>query len=379
MTKVVVGTRGTSGIPEFAGSTWVRLQYMLGLQRLGIESYWVDRLGEINPIKARRSIDYFVNRFNQMACRYGFEDRYCIIYNQGEKYFGLTGEKLRRLSREATLLLNVSGYLPDGSPLLQIPKRVFIDVDPGFTQIWKLSWDLDCQKHNFFLTIGQNVGNPEFTIPSHGIEWHHILPPVVLEQWPAMIDEACGSFTTIADWRASQAAKYENELYEAKRPEFLKILDLPRHTNQPLELALCVSLWDFKDIELLIQNGWHLENPYLRAGDPDSYRDYIRFSRAEFSVAKHGYVKSSSGWISDRTACYLSSGKPALVQSTGFEGKIPTGKGLLTFRTRDEAVAGIEEINRNYLAHCKAARQLAEQFFDSDIVLPKILEKVGFH
>jgi len=170
---------------------------------------------------------------------------------------------------------------------------------------------------------------------------------------------------------------YEEEYYGGKRKEFLRLIRLPRDAGQSIELALCIGSEDSEDAALLVGNDWVLHDPYLYAGDPFSYREFIQHSRAEFSVAKGGYVKSNSGWISDRTASYLASGKPAIVQSTGFESRIPTGKGLLTFGTSEEAMAGLGEISRNYGEHCESARRLAETYFDSSVVLSDLLAHTG--
>ena len=377
MPKVIVATRDTTRCPEFAGSTWVRLQYMLGLQRLGIESFWVDRLNALDPLKHPHSLDYLISRFNRTAAEFGFQDRYCVVYNSGERYFGMTERQFLRLINETDLLISVSGHLPTGSPLIDIPRRAYIDVDPGFTQIWAHDVDMLIDRHNFFFTVGQNVGGSEFKIPTRGIDWKVILPPVVLELWPPCIDEKYQRFSTVADWRGSQQAIFDGEYYGTKRESFLEFVRIPIEANQRMDLALCIGPHDYEDLGLLVTNNWHVQDSAWSAGDPQSYREFIQYSRAEFSVAKNGYVKSNSGWVSDRTACYLASGKPVLAQSTGFEGRPPTGKGLLTFRTVDEAVAGIENINRDYLLHCHAARQIAEEYFNSDVVLGFILEQVG--
>src|SRR6266545_4149136 len=352
MTKVILGTRHTSGFPEFAGSTWVRLQYMLGLQKLGVECFWVDRLGPIDPLKQPHSLKYLIDRFDRLAREFCFYDRYCIVYNSGEQHFGLTREQLDRLSREADLLINISGHLPPESALMNVRRRAYVDVDPGFTQIWAHQADLGLDRHNVFFTVGQNVGRPEFKIPTLGINWQPILPPVQLEAWPPYIDESCQRFCTVADWRGSQNAIFEEQYYGTKRDEFVRFLVVPMRANQRIELALCMGQHDFEDLGLLDGHNWRIRDPYLYAGDPTSYREFIQNSRAEFSVAKRGYIKSKSGWLSDRTACFLASGKPALVQSTGIEWRLPVGKGLLTFQTVDEAVAGIACINKDYLSHC---------------------------
>jgi hypothetical protein len=377
MSTVIVGTRDTSRWPEFAGSTWVRLQYLLGLRRLGVDSFWVDRLSAVDPRQHHHSLDYLLRRFDRTAQDFGLQGRCCIVYNDGERYFGMTEAEFRHLAGQADLLLNISGHLPPDSPLIRIPRRAFIDVDPGFTQIWAQQVDIGLERHNFFFTVGQNVGGPDFLIPLGGVDWVPILPPVVLEHWPPHIDPACQRFSTVADWRGSQYAVFEGESYSGKRREFLRFLLLPRRTRQPVEPAIYVGFEDSEDLELLLGNKWVVHDPFLYAGDPHSYREFIQYSRAEFSVAKGGYVKSNSGWVSDRTACYLASGKPALVQSTGFEGRLPAGKGLLTFRTLEEAMAGVRAINADYLSHGQAARQMAEEHFHSDVVLGRLLERVG--
>jgi hypothetical protein len=377
MPKVILGTRNTSGVPEFAGSTWVRLQYMLGLLRLGVDAYWVDRLSAIDALQPSHSLGYLMRRFDRTAWDFGFGDRYCVVYNGGERYFGLSERELLSLVRQTDLFINISGHLPSDSPLIKIARRAHVDVDPGFTQIWAQQVDMGLQHHDYFFTTGLNVGGPQFTIPTQGREWIPIVPPVALDAWPVMFDQRFERISTVADWRGSQNAVFDGEEYSGKRDEFLRVLRLPLETAQRFELALCIGAHDYEDLGLLCEHGWGVIDPYWFAGDPYSYREFIQFSRAEFSVAKGGYVRSRSGWVSDRTACYLASGKPALVQSTGFEEYLPVGRGLLTFRTLEEAVAGIQEINRDYSGHCQAARALAERYFDSDRVLGFILERVG--
>jgi hypothetical protein len=378
VTKVVVSTRNVSGLRGFGGSVWVRLQYALGLRRLGIESFWVDHLEPVDPFRERCHLDYSLAKFRRLMCDFGFDDHYCVVHNFGESYFGMSRDQLATLARDASLLINLSGTPEPGSPLHHIPRRAYFDLDPGFTQIWALGEnDLDLDRYNFFFTVGQNVGRPSFRIPVGQIQWHATLPPVVLEEWPIAIDERCEFFTTVADWWGSQSAFFQSEEYGGKREEFLRFLPLAQRVKQQFELALVMGQHDYEDLGTLTRSAWRVADPYRFAADPGAYREYIRCSRGEYSVAKSGYVKSNSGWISDRTACYLASGKPALVQSTGIEAHLPTDKGLLTFRNLDEAISGVDEINRNYVKHCAAARQLAETYFDSRVVLGAILDRVG--
>jgi hypothetical protein len=386
--RVVVASHRVSGLPEFAGNTWTFLQYVVGLDRLGVESYWVDYQAKLDPrLPTRRgrprikedshSIDYASARFDAMAREFGFADRYCILYDGGSQGFGMSPAELDDLVAGVDVLLNLAGPLPADSPLLRIPRRAYLDLDPGFTQIWAHEIDMGFDRYEFFFTVGQNVRGPEFRIPTLGIEWEPTLPPVVLDLWPARIDEACERLSTIGDWHGSQYAEFEGELYAGKRDEFIRFIEVPGRIGHPMEPAL--SLWprDHEDLGLLFRNDWCVRDPFLYAGNLESYREFIQFSRAEFSVAKDGYVRSRSGWFSDRTACYLASGKPAVVQSTRFEEHLPTGMGLLTFETVEEACLALEEVDDAYLEHCQAARRMAETYFDSAIVLASILDRVG--
>jgi hypothetical protein len=377
MTTVIVGTNETSAWPHFGGSLWVRLQYMLGLRRLGVDVHWVDRLAPPDPRKNPHSAEYLTHRFRRFAEDFGFEDRYCIVFDRGERHYGIDERRLRELVEGADLLLNVSGRLEPGDPLLGVQRRAFLDVDPGFTQMWAHETDMHLNRHHFFFTIGQNVGGPGFSVPTGDVDWQPTLPPVVLERWPARIDPNSERIGTVADWRGSQDAFYEGEWYSGKREEFLGFLRVPMEAGVQIEPALLVGQEDYEDLGLLMRHGWRVLDPYSHAGDPQGYQEFIQSSRAEFSVAKQGYVRTRSGWISDRTACFLASGKPAIVQSTGFEHRLPAGTGLLTFSTVAEAVEALQSVQEDYTRHAHAARRLAEEYFDSDLVLTSLLKRAG--
>jgi len=383
----VVSSRGVSGLPEIAGNTWTFLQYVIGLGRLGVETYWVDHQPKLDPRlpaqqgRARphedcHSFEYASARFHEMAEAFGFDGRYSILYDD-ETPFGLDPSALCDLARDADVLLNIAGPLDAGSPLLEIERRAYVDLDPGFTQIWAQQLELSLDKFNFFFTVGQNVGRPEFKVPTLGIEWEPFFPPVVLDLWPTHIDASCKRFSTIGDWHGSQYAHFDGELYGGKREEFMRFFELPKRAQRPIEVALCMFQHDYEDLGLLMRNGWIVRDPYLYAGNLESYREFIQVSRAELSVAKGGYVRSGSGWVSDRTACYLASGKPAVIQSTRAEEHLPTGMGLLTFETGEQACSALDAVDDAYLEHCQAARRIAETYFDSDIVLASILDRVG--
>ena len=238
MKTVVVATSGTTGWPEFAGSTWVRMQYVLGLQRLGIESFWIEKLGPVNPWRRVHTLEYLMHRFDQTARDFGFASNYCVVYDGGKQTFGLSESQLVDVLRRADLVISVGKTVTDlGSAsvtraLLEVPRRAYVDVDPGFTQIWARQVDMAFDTHNFFFTVGQNVDSPDFRVPSDGIEWLPIVPPVVLDLWPPTVDERYERFSTVGDWRGSQSADFEGERYGGKREEFLRFLKAPVEAKQ---------------------------------------------------------------------------------------------------------------------------------------------------
>ena len=158
--------------------------------------------------------------------------------------------------------------------------------------------------------------------------------------------------------------------------EFRKFVALPQRAGQRFDLALDIDASEANDLALLRENHWHLLDPRTTVVTPWNYREFIQRSKAELMIAKNMYVATNGGWVSDRSICYLASGKPVLAQETGFTRNYPTGEGFLAFTTPDEAQAGVEDINRDYDRHCRAARAIAEQHFDSDKVLTRLLGKL---
>ena len=374
MKKVIITSGWGAGYPEGGGMQWLNLHYAAGLRALGFEAYWVDVLGP--PKKgAQPSPDAMVDGFRAQCEQFGLGDHWAVLYDNRE-VFGMTERSLHSLCGDAALLINLCGALKDDELLRRIQRRAYFDLDPGFTQIWAHDWDMDLSKHNLFFTVGLNVGQPGFGIPLRGIEWQTFVPPVALEYWPVQTDSNAVNFTTVGQWRG-QYAVWKDETYGPKNEEFLKFVKLPRKTPQPIELALLIHETETDDLAALWANNWRLVNPHEAAGGREGFRSYIQRSRAEFSVAKNGYVKAQSGWLSDRSVCYLASGRPVLVQDTGIGKHLPTGKGLLTFTTLEEAVGGIESINADYAAHSMAARKLAEEKFAAPKILQSILDRAG--
>jgi hypothetical protein len=363
--KVIVTSGWGVGYPEGGGMQWLNLHYLAGLRTLGVDGFWLDI--------TKKADEGRIRQFQERCERLGFGDQSIVLRNSTQ-VFGMNERQLAALCDDCDLLINLCGALKHDDLLGRIKRRAYFDLDPGFTQIWAHDFDMGFAKHNSFFTVGLNVGQPDFPIPLLGIDWQPFLPPVALEFWPAQNEAPTRPFTTIGQWRGQEAV-WQDEYYGPKREEFLKFIELPRKTPQPLELALLIHESETDDIATLRSHGWELANPHEVAAGVDGFRSYIQQSRGEFSVAKSGYIKSRSGWFSDRTVCYLASGRPALVQDTGIGTQLPTGKGLLKFSTIEEAVAGLEAVNADYAGHCRAARQLAEEKFAAPLVLQSILEQ----
>lgn len=343
---------------------WLNLHYLAGLRALGIEPFWLDISGKTG-----------VEHFRAQCERFGFADNWAVWHSPG-KTSGMTESLLVALCSDCDLLINLCGALKDDDLLRRIRRRAYFDLDPGFTHIWAQQWDMDLSKHNLFFTVGLNVNGPDFKLPKRGLEWQTFLPPVALEYWPVQTAPPTRPFTTIAQWRGQEAV-WDGVYFGPKREEFLRFLELPGKTTQAIELALLIHESETDDLTALRGKGWQLVHPHEVAGGLDWFRAYIQQSRGEFSVAKQGYVKSRAGWFSDRTVCYLASGRPAIVQDTGIGEYLPVGQGLLTFSTLEEAVRGLETINADYADHCAAARKLAEEKFAAPLVLQSVLERAG--
>jgi hypothetical protein len=258
-------------------------------------------------------------------------------------------------------------------PEYDLPRRrAFIDVDPGFTQISIVQGDKGiadgvarCERR---FTVAQRIGKPGCTIPSEGGPWLPTLPPVYSSEWPASRGEA-GRFSSVIRWQGFREAQLNGASYGQRDKEFLKIIELPKRTAQ----KFCVAMMGTKP-ETLTQHGWEVAPGEIISKTPASYRQFIQHSRAEFAVPKHGYVASRGGWFSDRSVCYLASGKPVLIADTGFDDWLAVGRGIVTYRDLDEAAAGVATINADYGGQCQAARQCAESVFATDRVLPRFLD-----
>jgi hypothetical protein len=269
--------------------------------------------------------------------------------------------------------------LTDPELIGPIPRRVYLDLDPGFVQLWHAVQGIDMRfaGHTHFVTIGLAIGHADCSVPTCGLPWITTPQPIVLEHWPVAGAVTRDAFTTIGNWRGYGSVEHGGVSYGQKAHSLRPLIELPLLTPQRFELALGIHSDETNDLAALAANGWILLDPAEVAGTPDRYRRFVQESKAEFGIAKSGYVASRCGWFSDRSLCYLASGRPVLAQDTGFGRWLPVGEGVLSFSTLDEAVAGADAIAADYPRHAGAARRIAEQFFDSDIVLSRLLDRIG--
>jgi hypothetical protein len=317
--------------------------------------------------------------FHDVVRAFGIEDRATLLLAGTRETVGLPYEQLRRVSRRSDLLLNLSGLLADPALLEPIPRRVYLDLDPAFVQLWHDAEGIDMRfaGHTHYVTVGLALADPDCTVPTCGLAWITTLQPVVLDAWPAAESVVDDAFTTVANWRGYGSITHNGVHYGQKAHSLRELITLPRLTEQRFCLALSIHPDELADVGALRSNGWELLDPAQVAGSPIAYQRFLQGSKAELGIAKRGYVVSRCGWFSDRSACYLASGRPVLAQETGFSRYLPTGDGLLSFETLEEAQAGIEEVRSNYQRHARAARDLAATHFDSDRTLHKLMDQVG--
>lgn len=367
--------------PYQGGATWAVLQYLLGLKNLGHEVFFVEPIADESLRPARSPLASSENAayFRAVAGEFGLAKSAALLLAGTEETVGGSYEQLRRAASRADLLINVAGMLGDQSLTESIPVRVYLDLDPAFVQLWHDAEGIDMRfdGHTHFVSVGQFVGQPGCTVPTCGLEWIKTLQPVVLELWPVNERVSYDGLTTIANWRGYGSIEHGGVFYGQKAHSLRQFIDLPTLTEEKFFLALSIHPEETRDLEALRSHGWNLLDPARVAGSPAAYRQFIGESRGEFGVAKSGYVNSRCGWFSDRSVCYLASGKPVVAQETGFSEFLPTGEGLFAFETSEDVLAAIQSVNTCYAQHAAASRALAEEYFAADRVLPRLLRNVG--
>ncbi len=380
MPVVVISPFNVAGFPEGGGHFWVYLQYALGLRILGCEVYWLE--GFRTKGRAEQEADALAT-FRARMQQYGFGGK-CILYlmhsenpspEAPTEYLDMTRAAAEAIFEQADLLLNFH-YAISPALLARFRRTALVDIDPGLLQFWISRGQLTVPRHDFYFTTGETVGTPAARFPDCGLRWIHFRPPVCLERWPYVFDPRSDAFTTVSIWDSSDWVVDRDAVYEnTKRLAFLEFADLPQLTTQSLELALFLlrerDIAESKDLE---KRGWRIRHSREVAATPEMYQAYIQGSRGEFSCAKRSCMEFQNAWISDRTICYLASGKPVVVQNTGPSSFLPNGEGMFRISTPKEAADAFAAINADYERHSRAARQIAETYFDSKRTAEGILE-----
>jgi hypothetical protein len=363
------------------GMAWHHLQYVLGLADLGHEVLFLEDSDDYPSCydPSRHVVDVdptYGLAFARFAFdRLGVGDRWAYYDAHQQAWHGPRAEDAQSLCDRADMVINVSGVNPLRPWSMAIERRIFIDTDPVFTQVNHLTnrarRDL-AAAHNRFFSFGEALSTATWSGPRDEFNWLPTRQPVVREVWDTSNPQPRGRFTTVMQWDSYPAVEYCGSSYGMKSESFEAYLGLPGRVVDQFELALGSAS---APRERLRDHRWHLVDPLAVTRDPWTYQRYIQNSKAEFSVAKQGYVVSRCGWFSERSACYLAAGKPVVVQDTGFSDRLPTGAGLLSFTDVDSAAAAVADVSRRYDTHCQAARDVCEAYFDSVKVLLSLIER----
>lgn len=374
--------------PLNGGEAWVRLNWLQGLRRLGFDAYFVEQLAAgacLDDAGAPCAAAVSVNRrhLEAVMTEHGLDDRWALLDDQGRGVAGLDPVEIRAAASGAEVLFNHSGHLREEGLRAGPRLSVYVDLDPAYTQVWDEDPGIafSVADHDRHVTVGLNVGRADCPLPSGGVEWIPTLPPIALDRWPAAPpprDQPL-RFTTVATWRGPYGQlPIGGGLAGGKHHEFRRLLPLPgRVDGAAFELALEIHRGDAADLRRLHEARWSVLPPAEVASTPTAFAAYLRDSGAEFSVAQGAYVASRCGWFSDRTAAYLASGRPALVQDTGLDRSLGVGEGLLTFFDLAGAEEGARRLVADPAGHAAAAREFACSRLDSDRVLGRLLEAIA--
>jgi hypothetical protein len=374
---MIIILAGSIGRFPVGGQAWCEMQYLLGLRDLGHQVFYLEECGEGSWVyncetqQVTTDLDYPTAYVRECLEPIGFGGHW--IYRAGSQSEGMEASAFRDVCSQADLLIVRGCTIPLWRSEYDLPRRrIFIDSDPGFIQFGIANGDVElantvarCER---LFTIGQRIGAADCPIPTLDKHWLKTVFPVALSHWPLADDRSANDFTTILQWRSYKDLVYGGMRYGNKDKEFPKFLDLPLRTTQLFRIALTGGPADE-----ISRYGWKVVEGWVASKTPSSYQTFIADSRAEFGIAKHGYVATRSGWFSDRSICYLASGRPILIQDTGIGDWLPVGEGVLTFRDMSEALQKVEAINADYERHRRAARQLAREYFAAERVLPPLL------
>jgi hypothetical protein len=385
--------------PRLGGVAWDYAQFAAGLARLGHDVYYLEDSGEwpytldggdTHESWVEHDPTPNVRHLASVMERFGLGDRWMYRFPIKPRWYGLPHRKRREVLASADLLVNVSGALVRPAEYRDIPTLAYVDTDPAFTQVQlamargQKSFQARVRAHDVFFSVGERISE---TPLGEGIVWWPTKHPILLSEWSRDV-ETRDVFTTVMSWTSYKPLSYAGRSYAQKDVEFRKFVDLPSAVRPArLEIALGgtrhvrwesapgdQSATDATPQEILRSRGWRVVDAANVSGDLDSYRRYVQTSKAEWSVAKNGYVVGETGWFSGRSGCYLAAGRPVVVQDTGFAHSLPVGEGVCAFSTFEEAVEGIRAVESAYPTHARAAREIAREYFDSDRVLSRLVD-----
>jgi hypothetical protein len=380
---VCLAPANTVAYPNGGGHLWVYLHWALALRALGCRVIWLEGIdlddSDDSPQARRRrrggGARECVATLKARLARFGLADGVALYAMNGVAVPDEISQGSLDLdaAAEADLLINLWHSMP-ARVVQRFRRSALIDTDPGLLQIWMTTGDVQVAPHDLYFTIGETVGRRDSRFPDGGKQWLHTPPPIFLPEWPALPPNGAACYSTVAHWWGGTFEYNGVTLCNEKRVSFLEYLDLPARTPSRIELALCLAELHDELKQVMEPKGWQLREAWDVSSTPDAYRSYVQGSRGEFSCAKPAYIALDTAWVSDRTLCYLASGKPAVVQHTGSSRILPDADGLFRFRNIDEAVAALATIEVDYDRHCRQARALVEEHFDARRVITRVLE-----
>lgn len=356
-----------AGVPNQGGAAWAVMQWVLALRQLGHDVMLVEPVDSLTTDR-RRYLDHLIPSF-------GLHGRAALVTSERESA-GVGYADVVSFCARADLLVDVAGMLRECPELFEaIATRVYLDLDPGFTQLWDAQHiDMRLEGHTHFVTVGLNIDREGCHLPTCGVPWIPTLPPVVLDLWPFAPGDPQWGLTTVANWRGYGAIENSGLHYGQKVHSWRPLFELPELVTVRCEPALAIHPHEEHDIAALKEHGWRICDPAAVAATPSAYRSFVQQSWGEIGVAKQGYVVSRSGWFSDRSACYLASGRPVIAQDTGWTEHLPTSQGLLSFTTVAEAAEKIAEIQADYDSHRRSARRIALDCFSGPAVVGNAID-----
>lgn len=380
---------GFMGSCPIAGVIWQHVHYIVGLQQLGHDVYYVEDSARLpyNPetFEVNNEFDYAAKILERLARDFEFKNRwgFCARYLPGNPAAGIPLKKIRQLYRDADAVLNICGTQEFNDDLLASDRILYVESDPGVEQIKidkRTRSTIDyLKRHRALFTFGENVGTKTFSVPTHGLKWLPTRQPVVTDLWKTKCGPSRGAvLTSVANWSTSGLKDITwrgNKYLWSKSREFLRFVTAPKKSGETFELATDIK--DKKTRDKFLRNNWRFHSPHDLSADYWLYRDYIQRSKGEFTVAKDQYVRLNTGWFSDRSVCYLAAGRPVIIQETGFTEHYGNAGGLFAFSSLAEIVDAVKMINADYTKHSRAARRLSREVFEARTVLKSLLDRAG--